>query len=232
MYIARGENGFDYGSLRQGDVLEGVPFSLLDVRTLQLIGTICPNHDYNSIPIIDVKTHEQRQDREWATAIAPVRFGFCIVLSNCCDLEVRENRIAAPVFTLARIRTIPQGVRNNTENFESLRANKDPRDPENPGYIDYFYLNPHPLLNGADWRVHFNQVTTLPTDAIPTVLIRKKILQLDDRTRAKFKIKLGFTYARMNDGELNAGLENPWANDNNPDTHDTTAQEQVDPDPA
>ena len=224
MYIARGEGGFDYGSLRQGDILEGVPFPLLDVRTLQLIGTIRPDQDYNSVPIIEVKTHEQRQDREWVTAVAPVRFGFCIVLSNCCDLETRENRIAAPVFTLARIHPIPQGLRSNGDNFESLRANKDPRDPENPGYIDYFYLAPHPLLNGTDWRVHFNQVTTLPTAAIPTVLMRKKILQLDDRTRAKFKIKLGFTYARMNDEELNAGLENPWVAANGPATPGTTAQ--------
>lgn len=27
----------------------------------------------------------------------------------------------------------------------------------------------------------------------------------------KFKIKLGFTYARVNREELEAGLENPWA---------------------
>ncbi len=33
----------------------------------------------------------------------------------------------------------------------------------------------------------------------------------------RFKIKLGFTYARVNREEIEAGLENPWqVNDANP----------------
>ena len=98
---------------------------------------------------------------------------------------------------------------SNPDLFSSLQANKDPRDRNDPGYIEYFYLEPHELLQGQDWRVHFNQVVTLPTTDI-TLLLRKKILQLDDRTRMKFKIKLGFTLMRANDDELKAGLENPW----------------------
>jgi hypothetical protein len=90
------------------------------------------------------------------------------------------------------------------------KSNKDPRDPNDPGYIDFFYLEQHDLLQGRDWRVHYNQITTLPTTTIPTFLLRKKILQLDDRTRMKFKIKLGFTLMRVNDEERRLGLENPW----------------------
>jgi hypothetical protein len=51
---------------------------------------------------------------------------------------------------------------------------------------------------------------TLPTPTIANFLLRKKILQLDDRARMKFKIKLGFTLMRVNDDERRAGLENPW----------------------
>jgi len=40
--------------------------------------------------------------------------------------------------------------------------------------------------------------------------VRKKIIQLDDRTRVKFKIKLAFILGRTNDDEEAAGLENPW----------------------
>jgi hypothetical protein len=58
--------------------------------------------------------------------------------------------------------------------------------------------------------VHYNQVTTLPTATVANVLLRKKLLQLDDRTRMKFKIKLGFTLMRVNDDERRLGLENPW----------------------
>jgi hypothetical protein len=216
LYVARDEAGFDYGSLRQGDILEGVPFPLLDVGTLQLLGRIHTDEDYNSLPNIKAITHERRLDKEWLTAMVPIRFGFCVVLSNCCDLEFRANQAPAPVFTLARIREIPPKFKLNPENYESLRANKDPRDKENPGYVDYFYLEPHERLNRQDWRVHFNQITTLPTEAIPTIFLRKKILQLDDRARAKFKIKLGFTFGRMSDDELDAGLENPWNNNGQP----------------
>jgi hypothetical protein len=40
--------------------------------------------------------------------------------------------------------------------------------------------------------------------------MQKKVLQLDDRTRVKFKIKLGFTLMRINEDERRLGLENPW----------------------
>lgn len=210
MYIARGTDGFDVATLRQGDILEGVPFPLIDHRTVQLLGTIHLDRDFNALPQIEAKTHKQRQDSEWLTAQIPVRFGFCIVLSNCCDLEPHEGNIPAPVFTLARLHPIPENLRSNPDLFNSLKANKDPRDPNDPGYIDFFYLEPHVLLLGRDWRVHYNQVTTLPTATIPTFLLRKKILQLDDRTRMKFKIKLGFTLMRVNDEERRLGLENPW----------------------
>jgi hypothetical protein len=210
LYIIRGDDGFDVATLRQGDILEGVPFPLIDHKTMQLLGTIRLDEDFNAVPQISPHTHKQRQDSEWLTAHVPVRFGFCIVLSNCCDLEPRDGKIPAPVFTLARLHPIPENIRNNADLFNSLVANKDPRDPNDPGYIDFFYLEPHELLQGGDWRVHYNQVTTLPTASISTFLLRKKILQLDDRTRMKFKIKLGFTLMRVNDDERIAGLEDPW----------------------
>lgn len=213
MYIARGDEGFDVASLRQGDILEGVPFPLIEPAELQLLGTVRADRDFTDIPEVQVTTHNHRQDNQWVKALLPVRFGFCAVLSNCCDLEAREGRIAAPVFTLARLHPVPIDIRNNGELFASLQANKDPRNPDDPGYIDYFYLEPHERLMGRDWRVHYNQVTTLPTRAVGTVLLRKKILQLDDRTRVKFKIKLGFTLMRINDEERRMGLENPWGDE-------------------
>jgi len=209
LYVVRGAEGFDAATLRQGDILEGIPFPLMDHAKIQILGTLAQDQDFNTLPTISPRTHQLRDDREWVTALVPVRFGFCAVLSNCCDLEPRDGRIQAPVFNLARLRPIPDDIRRNDALFASLRANKDPRDPLDPGYIDFFYLEPHELLEGRDWRVHYNQVITLPTGDI-TLLLRKKILQLNDVTRVKFKIKLGFTLMRANDGELRAGLENPW----------------------
>jgi hypothetical protein len=133
----------------------------------------------------------------------------CAVLSNCCDLELRNGRVQAYSVALARLRPVSNDIRNDAVRFASLRSNKDPRDPDNAGYIDYFYLEPHGCLEGSDWNVQFNQIVTLPTSDI-NLLLRKKVIQLDDRTRMKFKIKLAFTFGRANDDELDAGLENPW----------------------
>ena len=209
MYLAPGDVGFDVASLRQGDVLQGVPFPLLEHDRIHILGSIPPEQDFGSIPAIEAGTHQHRDDRQWLTGVVPLRFGLCAVLSNCCDLEPRNGRVQTPTVTLARLRPIPSDIRNNSELFESLRANKDPRDPKDPGYIDYFYLEPHHLIEGNDWRVHFNQVVSLPTSNM-VLLLRKKVLQLSDRTRMKFKIKLGFTLMRPNDDEIRAGLENPW----------------------
>jgi hypothetical protein len=209
LYIVRGTKEFDVASLRQGDILQGIPFPLMDHAKIQVLGDVASAEDFISIPILTPKMHNHRGDPEWATAVAPVRFGFCAVLTNCCDLEPRDGKVLVHAVVLARLRSIPEDIKRNQTQFDSLRANKDPRDRTDAGYIEYFYLESHELLQQQDWRVHFNQVVSLPTTDI-TMLLRRKVLQLDDRTRMKFKIKLGFTFMRANEGELNAGLENPW----------------------
>jgi hypothetical protein len=209
LYLARGTDGFGGTSLRQGDILAGVPFALMEQGKMHVLGAIAQDYDYAVAPSISVRTHEHRGDRGWVTIQVPARFGLCAVLSNCCDLEPREGRVQAHAVTLARLRPISPDTRNNPENFASLRANRDPRDAVNPGYFDFFYLEPHAQLEGTDWTVHFNQVVTVPTTDI-ALLLRRKVLQLDDRTRVKFKIKLASSFGRINDDEIDAGLENPW----------------------
>jgi hypothetical protein len=209
LYLVRGTDGFDESSLRQGDILAGVPFPLLEHGRMHVLGAIAQEYDYAALPTISAKTHEHRSDKGWVTLQVPARFGLCMVTSNCCDLEPRDGHVQAYAVTLARLRPISDDIRNDAARFASLTANKDPRDTQNAGYIDFFYLEPHALLEGKDWNLHFNQVVTLPTSDI-NLLLRKKVIQLDDRTRAKFKIKLAFSSGRFNDDELNAGLDEPW----------------------
>jgi hypothetical protein len=209
LYLIRGTEGFDEVALRQGDILTAIPYPLLESNRMHLLAEVTQDLDATGVPNISSKTHDHRGESGWVTIQVPAKFCFCAVLSNCCDLEPRRGNVRAPAVTLARLRLIPNDLRAAVERFASLRANKDPRDPNDPGYIDYFYLEPHELLQAQDWSVHYGQVVTVPTTDI-TLLLRKKILQLDDRTRMKFKIKLAFTLGRSNDDELNAGLENPW----------------------
>lgn len=209
MYITRDNEGFDLAVLRQGDILTGVPFPLLDQKQMQIYGTINNTESFISSPNLTTKLLEHRNDKEWTLATMIVRFGFCAVVSNCCDLEPHGGKIPGHALLLARMQSIPIDMRTNTESFESLKANKDPRDRTDPGYLDFFYLESHEQLLNQDWRVHFNQIVCLPTNDLP-LLLSKKILQLDDRTRAKFKIKLGTKFMRPNPDEQVASLEEPW----------------------
>ncbi len=207
MYFTRGTEGFDSLSLRQGDILAGIPFPLLDRNSLTVLGSIPADYDYAALATITPRTHVHRFDREWVTVQVPVRFCPCAVLSNCCDLEPRDGQIKVRMVTLARLRPISNDIRRDPERLASLQANKDPRDQVDHGYLDYFYMEPHALLQNQDWNVEFAQVVSIPASDID-LMLRKKILQLDDRTRVKFKIKLAFTLGRTNDDE--DGLENPW----------------------
>lgn len=211
MYIERDTEGFDIAVLRQGDILAGVPFPLLDLKEMRVLGEIDQSDGFTSIPSLTTKRFEHRKDKDWTSALVPVRFGFCAVVSNCCDLEPHGGKIQGHAVLLARLQTIPIDIRNNQENFDSLQANKDPRNKTQAGYMDFFYLEPHEKLLRQDWRIHFNQILCLPTNDL-TSLLGKKILQLDDRARAKLKIKLGTKFMRMTEEELTAGLDQPWQN--------------------
>jgi hypothetical protein len=214
LYLIRGTEGFENASLRQGDILTGIPFPLLDYRSLTVLGSLAVDYDYNAVPAISPRTHVHRFDNQWVTAQMPVRFCPCCVLSNCCELEPRDGQIQARMVTLARLRPISNEIKRDAEKFARLRANKDPRDPVDHGYIDYFYLEPHELLQNQEWNVEYAQVVSIPASD-HELLLKKKIIQFDSRTRVKFKIKLAFALGRTNDEEEQAGLENPWQEQGN-----------------
>jgi hypothetical protein len=210
LYLVRADAGFDALSLRQGDILTHIPFPLLENGKIHVLGDLSRNAEYiEGLPKVSSSAHEQANDKLWVTIQVPARFGFAVVTSHCCELEPRNGRLRPAFLTLARMRPIPDATRNSEEKFASLRANKDSSDPVDPGYKDLFYLEPHALIDGKDWSVHFNQAVTLPTSDIDLLLARK-VLQLDDRTRAKFKTKLAFSIGKYTDEEHAAGLDEPW----------------------
>ena len=212
MYIARGAPGFDAASLRQGDILAGIPFVLLEHAKTFVIARVLANYPFVELPHLQCQMQTHRQDAEWVLVQALAKYGFCSVISHCCDLEPRAGgRVATTAINLARLRLVPPDIRNNAARLASLTSNADPRNPAGPGYIDRFYLEAHTDLNNTDWIVHYNQIVTIPvTEQDVPILLAKKVLQLDDRTRAKFKIKLATSLGRLTEDEVNAGLENPW----------------------
>jgi hypothetical protein len=194
----------DMACLRQGDILCNIPFPLISFSELQILGTFSGESVFTATP----RTH--RNDSRWLTGQVPVRMCSCAVISQCCDLEPRHNKIRMPTFVVARLQAIPESIRNNEAQLNSLRANKDPRTPGDPGFINLFHIEPHERLDGQEWVVDFNQMVSIPSAEFPAIL-NKKTLQMNAACRVKFKIKLAASLARLTDEERSMGLENPWA---------------------
>jgi hypothetical protein len=199
----------DMTCLRQGDILEGIFFPRLDSREVVLLGKVSAGHLQSAAPSLDAVTSVHRDDPAWLTAQLPVRRSFCCVISQCCDLEPRNGRILMPAFALARLIALPKRILADPQRLTSLRANKDPRESRDPGYINFFYIPPHERLNQKEWVVDFNQTISIPGSEFPSIL-KNKVLQMENEWRVKFKIKLAACLARLTEEERGAGLENPW----------------------
>jgi len=199
----------DGSCLRQGDILGGLPFPVIDAESA-VLGQIDPGLDVNTSRALAVVPRTHRNQPDYITLQVKARVGPCIVLAHCCELEPRHGKCSLPMITVARIIPVRPSIKQDEAKLASLRANKDPRNPEDSGIIDYFYLEPHDLLGGEGCVVDFSQTTSVSGSEYES-LIRRRVLQLLDRERVKFKIKLAAFLGRITDDEFKAGLENPWA---------------------
>lgn len=202
------EDVTQHDCLRQGDILEGIPFPLLDSKALLVLGKYEPSQQQEAFPAISPAFQSHREDPYFFTGQLKMRKSFCAVLSHCCELEPRHNKLFSAAISLARLIPIKSSIVQDTAKLASLRENRNPLSGV-PGYIDYFYINAHERLVNREWMVDFSQVLSIPNSEFPEILARK-ILQLDDRTRARFKIKLATYYGRFTDEEVSAGLRHPW----------------------
>lgn len=124
-----------------------------------------------------------------------VRLAPCAIVSHCCELELRNGKCLLPMITVARIVPVKESVSRDPEKMPSLKANKDPRNQSDLGYLDYFYLEPDDAMARLEYVVDFSQLAPVPGTEYQS-LLHRKMLQLSDRERAKFKIKLPAYLAR------------------------------------
>lgn len=199
----------DGACLRQGDVVEGVPLPLITPSKTTLLGFPNPETHGSELPTLEAITHVHRNDPNWVTVQFPARMSYCVVVSQCCDLEPRNGRILIPTFVVARLKEVPRGIRENPQALAKLKANKDPRNTADPGYINLFHIPAVERLEKKEWVVDFNQLFAIPSSEFPWIL-RKKILQMETEWRVKFKIKLAASLTRLTDEEIRAGWEDPW----------------------
>ncbi len=202
------ETNIDRECLRQGDILERIPFPLLALENLTVLGRI--NSAPSEFPYPDISTAltKHREDPNFFTAQTLMRFSFGAVFSHCCELEPRKGKMLGSTFTVARLIPIKNSILEDREKLRSLRDNPDPR-TRNPGYIDYFHIAQNQRTDNKEWMVDFAQIVSIPKSEFPEIL-KRKILQLDDRTRVKFKIKAAVYLGRITDEEAQSGLQEPW----------------------
>jgi len=195
--------------LRQGDVLDAVAFPIFESDSA-LLGKI----DHGSRieiphPKIVAIPREHRSQKDCVTMQMKTRFAPGAVLAHCCELELRNGKCLLPMIAIARLVSLKTSIVREPEKLASLRANRDPRPPEASGYLDYFYLSAHEAIGGVEWVADFSQIASIP-GAEYQYLLQRKVLQLTDRERVKFKIKLAAYLGRLTDEEHEQGLESPW----------------------
>lgn len=200
----------DMTCLRQGDIIDGIPFPRLSSPDMLILGKVPPDASQPQVPQLAAHTTTHRDDQNWLLAQIPVRLSFCAVISQCCDLEPKHGQLLMPAFAVARLIPIPKAILNDQQRLASLRSNKDPRRGSDPGYLNFFYIPQHEKLDRKEWVVDYNQTTAIPVREFPAIL-SKKVLQMEDQWRVKFKIKMAICLARITDEEQKARLEDPWA---------------------
>jgi hypothetical protein len=210
MYVSPAE--MEPNCFRQGDIIQAVPFPIIDGE-MSVLSRIDHEGDVRTPhPNVLAIPTEHRNTKDCITAQIKMRLSLGAVLAHCCELELRNGRCLLPTIPVARLIPVKPSISNDESKIASLRGNKDPRNTANPGYIDYFYLAAHERLNNMEWVVDYCQISSIPGTEYAT-LLRRKILQLSNRDRVKFKIKLAaFMGGRLTEEELGLGLENPWSN--------------------
>jgi len=194
--------------LRQGDILKRIPFPLLAMGSLQVLGRISSAATELSYPNIDAILSTHRNDPNYFTGQVLMRLSFGAVISQCCELEPRNGKLIGSSFSIARLIQVKDNILADSEKLASLKANRDPRSSA-PGFFDYFYVEPHERLDGKEWMVDYSQIVSLPKSEFPGILAHK-ILQMDDRSRVRFKMKLAAYLGRLTEEETRDKLEEPW----------------------
>lgn len=210
MFVERSQ--WKPNELRQGDVLAGVPFPYASLLQQQLIGELTPKKHLD-FPAIVAKMHgisAGSQEASFFTGQAPMKLSFCAVLTQCCELvpNTKGKINFVQTISVCRLTTLTAAMKNDPDKLLAIRSNSDPR--KAGGYKNYFFYGAGLELGPEELMADFSQTACIPSREFPDAMA-SKVLQLDDRSRMKFKIKLGVFNAKPTDEEVAANIhEDPW----------------------
>jgi hypothetical protein len=138
-----------------------------------------------------------------------MKLSLCAVMTQCCELAVNEKGKLRFVQTVSvcRLVSLTPAMKKDPDKLKSIRSNGDPRNQG--GYKNYFYYGAGHGLGDEELMADFSQTACILSREFPDALANK-IIQLDDVTRVKFKLKLGIFYSTVTDEEEKAGITDPW----------------------
>jgi hypothetical protein len=197
----------DLNTLRQGDIVANVPFPLPPLKSgeLTFLGSYA---ELGGAARFEPRTETIRRT-DWFTGHVPVAIACCAVLSQCCDVDSRQNP-PPPTFVLCRLAPLPDSIRRRTDLYNILTENVDPYGSSRP-YFSLFHVGFHSRL-GAEYVADYGQPMTVRWGDYGAVL-RRKVLEMDDISRAKFRVKAGAYLGRPTREEIDAGIADPWRSD-------------------
>ena len=105
--------------------------------------------------------------------------------------------------------SVPDALRRG--DFQALKHNIDPygSDVTQRPFFRLFYIE-HEISLPHDFVVDYAQVMTVAWKDYDQIL-KKKVLQMDDVNRAKFRVKAGASLGRPAKEDIDAGLADPWS---------------------
>jgi hypothetical protein len=121
-----------------------------------------------------------------------------MVLSQCCDLELRNRKLVALAFIIAPLFEIPKSTVAEADKYAALKQNIPTE------HTSYFYVEAQPPLP-TEYRVDFARVASIPNTEYD-VALKNKVLQLSDEMRIRLKLKLSHYGGRPTPEELAAGV--------------------------
>ncbi|HEV7673283.1 MAG TPA: hypothetical protein VGQ12_02005 [Candidatus Angelobacter sp.] len=192
----------DTSTLRQGDIIAEMPFPLVRLdRKTRFWGT----YVRESGGRVDLEAEtETFRSRPWMLAQVHAAISFCAVLSQCCDVAAAQDH-PPPAFLLCRLVPVNDGMRKNPSAYSTLKENIDPWGTGRP-FFSLFYVG-MPAALDKEYVADYGQVMTVVWSDYGAVL-RRKILQMDDLNRAKFRIKASAHIGRV--AKEDEGIGYPW----------------------
>jgi hypothetical protein len=190
----------DKTELRQGDVVYGLYFPLVKSEDIVVLGkpTIpltVPGQETTLSPVIAAKG----ENKDAVLVQMYARQGYSIVLSQCCDLALREGgKMNSPAFVVAPLAEVPYLIRSNNEKLELLKQNRLEH------FTSLFYL-PFTSPLPSEMVVDFSRMASIDNKDYSHALAGKS-LQMTDESRVTFKTKLASHFGRPTEEELKAHL--------------------------